>query len=43
VAALTGKLGSLGQRVIRSKAKEMERHFVEKLSAAFAQRAVGAR
>ncbi|HEV2955912.1 MAG TPA: SRPBCC domain-containing protein [Xanthobacteraceae bacterium] len=42
-AALTGKLGSLGQPVIRSKAKEMERHFVEKLSAAFAQRAVGVR
>jgi carbon monoxide dehydrogenase subunit G len=43
-AALTGKLGSLGQPVIRSKAKEMERHFVEKLSAAFAERAVeGAR
>jgi carbon monoxide dehydrogenase subunit G len=43
-AALTGKLGSLGQPVIRSKAKEMERHFVEKLSAAFAARAVeGAR
>jgi carbon monoxide dehydrogenase subunit G len=42
-AALTGRLGSLGQPVIRSKAKEMERHFVAKLSAAFAQRAVGAR
>ena len=42
-AALTGKLGSLGQPVIRSKAKEMERHFVEKLSAAFAERAVGVR
>ena len=43
-AALTGKLGSLGQPVIRSKAKEMERHFVEKLGAAFAERAVeGAR
>jgi carbon monoxide dehydrogenase subunit G len=41
-AALTGKLGSLGQPVIRSKAKEMERHFVEKLSAAFAARAVEA-
>ena len=39
-AALTGKLGSLGQPVIRSKAKEMERHFVEKLTAAFAARAV---
>ena len=42
-AAMTGKLGSLGQPVIRSKAKEMERHFVEKLSAAFAERAVGVR
>jgi carbon monoxide dehydrogenase subunit G len=42
-AALTGKLGSLGQPVIRSKAKEMERHFVEKLTSAFAQRAVEAR
>ena len=43
-AALTGKLGSLGQPVIRSKAKDMERQFVEKLSAAFAERAVeGAR
>ena len=41
-AALTGKLGSLGQPVIRSKAKEMERHFVEKLGAAFAARAVEA-
>jgi len=29
--------------VIRSKAKEMERHFVEKLTSAFAQRAVEAR
>jgi uncharacterized protein len=41
-AALTGKLGSLGQPVIRSKAKEMERHFIEKLSAAFTARAVEA-
>jgi carbon monoxide dehydrogenase subunit G len=41
-AALTGRLGSLGQPVIRSKAKEMERHFVEKLGAAFAARAVEA-
>jgi uncharacterized protein len=41
-AALTGKLGSLGQPVIRSKAKDMERHFVEKLGAAFAARAVEA-
>ena len=28
-AALTGKLGSLGQPVLRSKAKEMERQFAE--------------
>ena len=41
-AALTGKLGSLGQPVIRSKAKEMERHFVENLRAAFAGRAAEA-
>ena len=41
-AALTGKLGSLAQPVIRSKAKEMERHFVEKLGAAFAACAVEA-
>jgi carbon monoxide dehydrogenase subunit G len=37
-AALTGKLGSLGQPVIRSKAREMERHFAESLRAAFAGR-----
>jgi carbon monoxide dehydrogenase subunit G len=37
-AALTGRLGSLGQPVIRSKAKEMERHFAENLRAAFAGR-----
>ena len=41
-AALTGKLGSLGQPVIRAKAKEMERQFVDKLRAAFAGRAVEA-
>jgi len=35
-AALTGKLGSLGQPVLRSKAKEMERIFTERLRAAFA-------
>jgi hypothetical protein len=35
-AALTGKLGSLGQPVLRSKAKEMERQFAERLKAAFA-------
>ena len=34
--ALTGKLGSLGQPVLRSKAKEMERIFTERIRAAFA-------
>src|SRR6201982_4074337 len=36
-AALTGKLGSLGQPVLRSKAKEMERRFAERMRAAFAE------
>jgi carbon monoxide dehydrogenase subunit G len=36
-AALTGKLGSLGQPVLRAKAKEMERQFAERLRSAFAQ------
>jgi uncharacterized protein len=35
-AALTGKLGSLGQPVLRAKAKEMERLFAERIRAAFA-------
>jgi uncharacterized protein len=35
-AALTGKLGSLGQPVLRAKAKEMERMFAERMRAAFA-------
>ncbi len=35
-AALTGKLGSLGQPVLRSKAKEMERQFAARLATAFA-------
>ena len=34
-AALTGKLGSLGQPVLRAKAKEMERRFATRLQAAF--------
>ena len=34
-AALTGKLGSLGQPVLRSKAKEMERQFATRLAAHF--------
>src|ERR1700726_1760669 len=35
-AALTGKLGSLGQPVLRAKAKEMERQFAARLAARFA-------
>jgi len=35
-AALTGKLGSLGQPVLRAKAKEMERQFAARLAALFA-------
>jgi uncharacterized protein len=35
-ASLTGKLGSLGQPVLRAKAKEMERQFAARLAAAFA-------
>ena len=35
-AALTGKLGSLGQPVLRAKAKDMERQFAGRLAAAFA-------
>ena len=34
-SSLTGKLGSLGQPVLRSKAKEMERQFAARLQAAF--------
>jgi carbon monoxide dehydrogenase subunit G len=34
-AALTGKLGSLGQPVLRAKAREMERLFAERMRAAF--------
>jgi uncharacterized protein len=35
-AALTGKLGSLGQPVLRAKAKEMEKQFAARMAAAFA-------
>ena len=35
-AAITGKLGSLGQPVLRSKAKEMEKQFTARLAASFA-------
>jgi carbon monoxide dehydrogenase subunit G len=41
-AVLTGKLGSLGQPVLRAKAKDMERQFAERLRAAFAPAASGA-
>jgi uncharacterized protein len=34
-AALTGKLGSIGQPVLRAKAKEMEKQFAARLAAAF--------
>jgi carbon monoxide dehydrogenase subunit G len=33
--ALTGKLGSLGQPVLKSKAKEMERQFASRIQASF--------
>ena len=35
-ASLTGKLGALGSPVVKSKAKEMEKTFAERLRAAFA-------
>jgi carbon monoxide dehydrogenase subunit G len=35
-AVITGRLGSLGQPVLRAKAKEMERQFADRLAAAFA-------
>jgi len=35
--ALAGKLGAIGQPVLRAKAKEMERSFVKNLNAAFQQ------
>ncbi|HEY2532632.1 MAG TPA: SRPBCC domain-containing protein [Xanthobacteraceae bacterium] len=41
-AALTGKLGSLGQPVLRAKAKEMERQFAARLAAAFASQSASA-
>ena len=34
-STLTGKLGSIGQPVLRAKAKEMDREFAARLSAAF--------
>jgi carbon monoxide dehydrogenase subunit G len=40
-ATLTGKLGSMGQPVLKSKAKEMEKHFTARLFAAFAGSGLG--
>ena len=36
-STLAGKLGSIGQPVLRSKAKDMEKQFASRLRAAFAQ------
>ncbi len=38
-ATLTGKLGSMGEPALRAKAKDMERQFAERLTAAFAETA----
>ena len=35
-STLAGKLGSIGQPILRAKAKEMEKEFAKRLSAAFA-------
>ena len=35
-SVLTGRLGSLGQPVLKAKARDMERQFVDRLRAAFA-------
>lgn len=39
--ALTGKLGSIGQPVLKSKAKDMEKRFAKNLRAAFEPAAAG--
>jgi carbon monoxide dehydrogenase subunit G len=36
-ATITGKLGSMGQPVLKAKAKDMEQKFAEKMRAAFAE------
>ena len=41
-ANVTGKLGSMGQPVLRSKAREVEKKFAERIRAAFAVPAVPA-
>jgi carbon monoxide dehydrogenase subunit G len=40
-STLAGKLGSIGQPVLRAKAKEMEKQFAKRLQAAFEQGAPG--
>ena len=40
-STLAGKLGSIGQPVLRSKAKDMEKLFAERLRAAFAEKPAG--
>jgi carbon monoxide dehydrogenase subunit G len=40
-ATLSGKLGSLGQPVLRAKSREMEKQFVARLQAAFDQARAG--
>jgi carbon monoxide dehydrogenase subunit G len=41
-ATLTGKLGSMGQPVLKAKAKEMEKQFTARLASAFATGGTGA-
>lgn len=41
-ASITGKLGSMGQPVLKAKAKDMEQKFAEKMRAAFAAGTAGA-
>lgn len=40
-ATLAGKLGSIGQSVLRAKAKDMEKEFAQRLRVAFAPAATG--
>ena len=40
-STLAGKLGSIGQPVLRSKAKDMEKQFASRLRAAFAENPAG--
>ena len=42
-STLAGKLGSIGQPVLRAKAKQMEKEFASRLQAAFAPGSEGAR